>query len=112
MAARGSYPTRARQYPHSFAESARRNPDNVAVVYDGRSLTYRELDSITDALAAELIDRFGIRRGDRVGVMIERSELMAVYPLAIMKAGAHICRLTRTSRRNDLNLWWRMPVLT
>ncbi len=74
--------------PSLFAESARRNPDNVAVVYDGRSLTYRELDSITDALAAELIDRFGIRRGDRVGVMIERSELMAVYPLAIMKAGA------------------------
>lgn len=59
--------------PSLFAESARRNPDNVAVVYDGRSLTYRELDSITDALAAELIDRFGIRRGDRVGVMIERS---------------------------------------
>lgn len=62
-------------------------PDNVAVVCRDRKLTYRELDDITDRLAAMLREKYGVHRESVVGVMIERSELMAIFPLAVMKAG-------------------------
>lgn len=73
--------------PSLFVEAARRYPDNMAVVFRDRRITYAELDGITDALAAFLKERHGVGRETIVGVLIERSELMAVLPLAIMKAG-------------------------
>lgn len=70
-----------------FREAAAAYPDNVAVVYRGRKLTYRELDAITDRLAVMLKKNYEIRRESVVGIMIERSELMAIFPIAVMKAG-------------------------
>lgn len=62
-------------------------PDATAIVYKDHRLTYAEVDNITDRLAYHL-KTIGVGRGQAVGVMIERSELMLVYPMAIMKAGA------------------------
>ncbi len=73
--------------PDLFVKAAERYPDNIAVVFRDRRMTYAELDKVTDALAAELKGRYGVRKESIVGVLIERSELMAVLPLAIMKAG-------------------------
>ncbi len=61
-------------------------PDATAVVFRDRKLSYAELDAITDKLAVHLHNE-GVGIETVVGVMIERSELMVVYPLAIMKAG-------------------------
>ena len=73
--------------PRLFADAARKYPDNIAVVYKERSLTYRELDETTDRLASLLRSDCGVKKGSIVGVLIDRSELMAVYALAVMKAG-------------------------
>ena len=61
-------------------------PDATAIVFKDRSLTYAEVDSLTDRLACHL-KSMGVGKEQAVGVMIERSELMLVYPMAIMKAG-------------------------
>src|SRR5262245_29017815 len=56
------------------------NPDNVAVVsqHQDESLTYRELNRRSEQLAAGL-HGLGIRRGDRVGVLLgNRSEYAIV----------------------------------
>ena len=71
-----------------FRHQAAKTPDNIAVVFKDRQMTYRELDDLTDNIAAYLINRYHVQPEETIGVMIERSELMAVYPLAIMKAGA------------------------
>ncbi|MBO6060091.1 MAG: AMP-binding protein, partial [Bacteroidaceae bacterium] len=71
-----------------FRAQAAKTPDNIAVVFKDRKLTYRELDDLTDKLAAYLITRFHVQPEEAVGVMIDRSELMVIYPLAIMKTGA------------------------
>ncbi len=77
--------------PMLFKEAARLHGDNIALVYNGRQMTYRELDRVTDALAVMLHDRYGVTTETTVGVLIERSELMAIYPLAVMKAvGAYM----------------------
>lgn len=73
--------------PMLFKQAASQHGDNIAIVYRDRRLTYRELDTLTDALAVMLRDKYNVSAETTVGVMIGRSELMAIYPLAIMKAG-------------------------
>ena len=74
--------------PRLVTASARRHPDKTAIVYGDRRVSYAELDRVSDALAHYLRDKAGVKPGDFVGIMIDRSELMAIYPLAVMKAGA------------------------
>ncbi|MDR7276984.1 non-ribosomal peptide synthetase [Catenuloplanes atrovinosus] len=73
--------------PELLAVRADRTPDAVAVVDGARTLTYRELDGLAGRLAARLAGR-GVRRGDRVAVMLERSADLLVALLAVWKAGA------------------------
>ncbi len=70
-----------------FRRQAAETPDRTAVVYKDRQLTYREADELTDRLAVKL-HSMGACPEQAVGVMIDRSELMFIYPMAIMKAGA------------------------
>ena len=65
---------------------AKRIPDNIYIVFCNRSYTYSQVDEITDRIAAHLINQ-GVRHEQAIGVMIERSELMIIYSIAVMKAG-------------------------
>ncbi|WP_447008461.1 amino acid adenylation domain-containing protein [Saccharothrix isguenensis] len=69
-----------------FAEQADRAPDATAVVADGVSLTYAELEVRANRLAHRLVD-LGVRPEDRVGVLLERSADLVVAVLAVAKAG-------------------------
>ncbi len=71
-----------------FRKQAAATPDNVAVLFRDKQLTYREVDKLSDNIAAYLHNECGVGPEQAVGVMIDRSELMVIYPLAIMKAGA------------------------
>jgi amino acid adenylation domain-containing protein len=70
-----------------FCERAKEEPERTAVAFAGKSLTYGELDRVTDALAASLA-AIGVGRGDRVGALVRRSELMAVCAIGALKTGA------------------------
>ena len=71
-----------------FAEQARKTPDNTCIVFQNKHLTFREVDAMTDRLAILLQKQYHVQPEMAVGVMIDRSELMLLYPMAIMKAGA------------------------
>jgi len=70
-----------------FAWQVERTPDAVAVVDGDRVLTYRRLDELAGRLAGRLTDR-GVRRGDRVAVLLDRSADLVVALLAVWRAGA------------------------
>lgn len=70
-----------------FEEQAHKAPDNVAVVYQGESLTYGELNEKADRLARELVRR-GAGREQIVGIIATPSLEMIVGTLAILKTGA------------------------
>ncbi|HXO42091.1 MAG TPA: amino acid adenylation domain-containing protein, partial [Thermoanaerobaculia bacterium] len=70
-----------------IAEQAARTPEAVAVLYEGESLTYGELERRSAALAARLAE-MGAGAETRVGLAVERSLEMMVGVLAILKAGA------------------------
>ncbi|MEJ2857984.1 MULTISPECIES: non-ribosomal peptide synthetase [unclassified Saccharothrix] len=71
----------------AFRAVAARTPDRVAVTDGQVSLTYRELDERSDALASGL-RALGVADGDRVGVCLERTTELVVTLLGVLKAGA------------------------
>jgi hypothetical protein len=70
-----------------FAEQAVRRPYAVAAEFGDRSLSYAQLDARANAIARRLRG-LGVRRGDRVGVCVERSFVMPAAMLGILKTGA------------------------
>jgi non-ribosomal peptide synthetase-like protein len=70
-----------------FEETARRHESRDAVVTDARVWSYREIDEQANRLARVLIAR-GIRPGDRIGLLLDRTVETYVGLLAVMKAKA------------------------
>ena len=69
-----------------FGQAAAQNPERVAVRFGEASLTYRELDQRTNALARILIDA-GVGPEDLVAVALPRSLDLVVALVATIKAG-------------------------
>ncbi len=69
-----------------FMEQARKTPDEVAVVFEERQITYKELDEMSNALAHVLQEK-GVQRGDIVPLIAQRSYYILVAMLGIMKVG-------------------------
>ncbi|GAB2536855.1 hypothetical protein GCM10027085_29360 [Spirosoma aerophilum] len=61
--------------------------DKTALVFNGRSINYRELDAVSTQIA-HAIQRNGIGPGHVVGVVLDRNPEMVMVLLAILKAGA------------------------
>ncbi|TCI11408.1 amino acid adenylation domain-containing protein [Dyella soli] len=70
-----------------FAAVARRHPTRMAVVSSEASLRYDELDARADRVAAGLLAA-GVKAGDAVGLLLERSAEAIVAILGILKVGA------------------------
>ncbi|WP_062216587.1 non-ribosomal peptide synthetase [Streptomyces sp. NBRC 109706] len=71
----------------AFAHQVLRTPDTVAVRSAGVDTSYRELNRRANALAHRLLAA-GVRPGDRVAVLLDRSVELVVAELAVLKAGA------------------------
>jgi len=71
---------------HLFEEQAARTPDAVAVVFEGQELTYQELNIQANQLA-HYLQSLGVNSEVLVGIYLERSLLVIVGLLAVLKAG-------------------------
>ena len=69
-----------------FRAQASKTPDNIAVVYQDRRYTYRDVDEISNRIAAYIASK-DMGREDVVSVLIPRSEWMAIASLGVLKAG-------------------------
>ncbi|MGC7101431.1 non-ribosomal peptide synthetase, partial [Amycolatopsis lurida] len=70
-----------------FAEQVARTPDATAVVFEGSSLTYAELDGRVSELAGQLAAQ-GVTPGRIVGVHLDRSLDLIIALHAVQRAGA------------------------
>lgn len=68
-------------------ESASKFPDKIAIVTGDDSLSYEQLNSHSNQLAALLSEK-GVKPGDIVGVYMERSNATVVSIMGILKSGA------------------------
>jgi len=87
---------------HFLENSAQRLPDKVALIYNNQRLTYREVDSLANQLAASLIER-GINRQDRVVIFLDNSIESVISLFAILKMGAIFIVLNPTMKSKKLN---------
>ncbi|MHA6616154.1 non-ribosomal peptide synthase/polyketide synthase [Pseudonocardia sp. DLS-67] len=70
-----------------FEHWAARTPETTAVVFEGASISYGELNARANRLAHSLIAQ-GVTRGSVVAVVLERSVELIVALYAVHKAGA------------------------
>ena len=73
--------------PVLFAEQVARAPEAVAISFEGRSMTYREVEEAANRLAYLLVSQ-GVGPGDGVALLLERSAHAIVAMLAVLKTGA------------------------
>ena len=73
--------------PVVFAARVAHAPEAVAVTFDGRSTTYRELDEAANRLAHLLVGQ-GVGPGQCVALLFSRSAEAIVAILAVLKTGA------------------------
>ncbi|MDR6224078.1 non-ribosomal peptide synthetase [Desmospora profundinema] len=69
-----------------FADQAVQTPHHTAVVYKEEKLTYQELHERSNSVARVLLQQ-GVKPGDRVGLVMEKSHDFIVGMLAILKSG-------------------------
>lgn len=77
----------------ALQNSARRTPDAVAVLDGDDQLTYAELDTRSNRIANALQNSLGIRRGDRVALLVANRAAVVEVLGGCAKAGAVYCGL-------------------
>src|SRR3978361_208283 len=70
-----------------LSEQASLYPDKIAIKHHGQSITYHELDSRSNQVAAYFIDH-NIKKNDVVAVAMDRSISLVICLLGLMKARA------------------------
>ncbi|MBP1721485.1 MAG: fadD5 [Deltaproteobacteria bacterium] len=80
-----SYP--AAPIDHFLRESARSFPDRTALIFEGSRISYRSLDAQVDGCAAGL-HRLGVRKGDRVALLLPNCPHAVISFYSIFRLGA------------------------
>src|SRR5581483_205972 len=70
-----------------LTDSARRFPENCALLYYGKQMIYRELVGQTNRFAQALM-KLGVRKGDRVAIMLPNLPQCVIAYYGALKIGA------------------------
>ncbi|MES3000466.1 MAG: long-chain fatty acid--CoA ligase [Pseudomonadota bacterium] len=85
----------------NLAISARRYPDKAALIFFGRTTTYRELQQQAERFAARL-HALGVRKGDRVMLDMQNCPQLIVAHFAILRANAVVVPVNPMNRAEEL----------
>jgi long-chain acyl-CoA synthetase len=70
-----------------FAAAVRRNPRHPAYIYFGRRFTYAEMDRMVEQAAA-FLQHLGVKKGDRVAIILPNVPQYPAVHYAVMRLGA------------------------
>ncbi|MDP9347508.1 MAG: long-chain fatty acid--CoA ligase [Actinomycetota bacterium] len=85
-----------------FRATAGAHPDKPAYLYFDATITFKELDELTDSLAAALQDK-GFEPGDRLAVYTQNVPQFAMAMLATWKAGGMMVSINPMLRHKEVN---------
>lgn len=94
------------EHPHAlslFRAAVARAAARPALYYFDGTLSYAELDRLSDALAVALIER-GVARGDRVALYLQNVPAFVIGLVAAWKAGAIAVSINPMNRERELGL--------
>lgn len=86
-----------------FEEQVEKTPNKIALVFEDKKLTYRELNEKANSLAYYLRNTQKIKRESIVGIMVNRSLEMIVGILGIIKAGGTYIPIDPNFPQNRIN---------
>ncbi|MBW2638467.1 MAG: AMP-binding protein, partial [Deltaproteobacteria bacterium] len=73
--------------PEILTRTTGRFPDNIALIYMGKKITYRELESLVNRFARALVD-LGVKAGDKVSMLLPNVPQMVIASYATYRIGA------------------------
>jgi long-chain acyl-CoA synthetase len=83
--------------------TAAERPAHPALLFKGTTLTYRNLDRLSTAFAAALAAD-GVRKGDRVGLLLPNCPQFLIAQFGIWKAGGIVVALNPIYTERELEL--------
>ena len=86
-----------------FEEQVEKTPNNIAVIFEDKKLTYKELNEKANSLASYLRFEKNLNRNDFVGIMVNRSLEMIISILAVLKSGAAYIPIDPTYPKDRVN---------
>ena len=86
----------------AFKQTVERFPDKPALRYFDRAISFKEMDEISDALAAGL-QAEGFQQGDRLAVYLQNVPQFPIAMVAAWKAGGIMVSTSPMLRRKELN---------
>jgi len=76
-------------------QSAEKYPDKPCTIFKGAVITYKEMNEMTDHMAAALTD-IGVKKGDRVGIFMPNTPQFLIAYFGILKAGGVVVAVNPT----------------
>lgn len=80
---------------HFLEDAARKYPDRACTIFKGAVISYKEMNALTDHMAAALVD-MGVKKGDRVGIFMPNLPQFVVAYYGILKAGGVVVAVNPT----------------
>jgi len=74
------------------SEAAARDPHHPAILFKGATVTYKQLDQLSDACAAAFAS-LGLTRGDRIALLLPNCPQFVIAELGAWKIGAIVAPL-------------------
>src|SRR5262245_26838907 len=84
-----------------LADAVRERPDHPALIFKGAKLSWADLDRLSDACRASLAS-LGVRKGDRVALILPNSPQFLIAELGAWKAGATVVPLNPMYTEHEL----------
>jgi len=80
---------------HFLEDAARKYPDRACTIFKGAVISYREMNALTDHMAAALVE-LGVKKGDRVGIFMPNTPQFVIAYYGILKAGGVVVAVNPT----------------
>src|SRR6266478_9331664 len=88
-------------------ESAKRDPDHVAIILDSFKFTYGQLEALSNQVASSL-KAAGVKKGDRVGLMLPNVPQFPMAYFGILKAAGVEIGRAQSELQSQSNLVCRL----
>ena len=86
----------------SFKRNLSRNPDRTFLIYEGKEISWSEMDGICGAVSSKL-DELGLSNGDRVGIFLTNCPEYIGILLAIFRLNLTAVPINTYLKRNELH---------
>ncbi|OUM56390.1 hypothetical protein PIROE2DRAFT_19017, partial [Piromyces sp. E2] len=73
-------------YHTEFSKLAKEIPEKCAIVYEGKEISYKKLDEMSNSIA-HFLRKQGVKRGEVIPIISERSYYYVIGIIGIMKSG-------------------------